>query len=188
MQVAAECSGSDVAFPGTGIVQFGLQFQRVFHLFLFGGIWESSTSTLAPGRVRGSAPGRMDGRQGELQVTEPVPHLGRKMNDLGRSSCPLHASSQQRLHLPSCTAEVSWNSAGRTPGGCVTAGQGSLSASAPVLHPCPGSCVPARTRTGFPELNHNLKLSPSAHRAGSEPVSSRALEKPGKERWRGCLR
>lgn len=124
MQMAAECSGSDVAFPGTGIVQFWLQFQRVFHLFLFGGIWESSTPALASGR--------MDGRQRGLWVTEPIPQLGRKMNDLGRNSCPLHASSQQRLQLPSCrcTAQVSWSSAGRTPGGCVTAGQGSLCFSA----------------------------------------------------------
>lgn len=79
-----------------------------------------------------------------------------------------------------------------------TKGQSSLCFSTPSRTPVQGPGCPARTRTGFPELNHGLKLSPSTHRASPgllegirpalNPASSRGLQKRGKEKWRGCLR
>lgn len=69
--------------------------------------------------------------------------------------------------------------------------------STPSRTPVQGPGCPARTRTGFPELNHGLKLSPSTHpaspgllegiRPALNPASSRGLQKRGKEKWRGCL-
>lgn len=115
----------------------------------------------APG-VRSAAPGRTDGRQGGLEVTEAVPQLGRKRSDLGNNSCPLPAASKQslqlhscrcRAHVHSCPGASGPRSAGSIPRGCVTAGHQGTEQSVlqhPVPHPCPGSWVPCKDKDRLP--------------------------------------
>lgn len=150
MQVAAQCSCSDLAFPGTAggncpVLASGFSpLLMLRHL----GILQAQPGSWQP-------LGRMGGRQGGLQGTEAVPQLGRKMNDLGHNSCPLRAASKQSLQLHSCrcTAQLHcWSQGEGSWGMCHhrTLREGAICASAPIPHPCPGSCVPCQDKDRLP--------------------------------------
>lgn len=73
------------------------------------------------------------------------------------------AAPQLQLQLPSCAG-----ASREDPGACVTAGHRGTEPSVlqqPSRSPVQGPACPARTRTGFPELQHSSESSPSTPRA-----------------------
>ena len=161
-------------------------------------------------------PGTTAGRQGGLEVIEAVPQLGRQMNDLGGNPWPSPSSPMQHpstvcssiapdaQHRSTGVLEpVVPSPVGRTPRGVFhprTPRERAVSALRGSCIPSQGPECPADTEGhkdrflwAQPQLEtvHQVPNMPPLGLLGGihpalDPVSSRGLEKPGMEKWRGC--
>lgn len=197
---------------------FGFNPHKFFTSSGFEAFGASSTSSpaclTAPGQGAGAllplpgsaSPGRMAGRQGELEVIEAVPQLGRQMNDLGYHPClPPSSPTQHPSRGCSSTAPDAQHRSTAVLEPVVPSLVGRTTRS--VCHPgtprdravcAAGSWMPCRVRgpqgqASQPQLEtvHQVPNMPplgllEGIRPALNPVSSWGLEKPGMERWGGC--
>lgn len=165
MQVGAECSASDVAFPGTAaeLSRFGCNSRG----FSPPGVWRCLGAPQAPvGQGEGLCPQRCcggcgAGREGCRSPRLPHSSVGKGMI---WGTIPAPSVLQPGRVCSSTAADAAQLSRSGQDPGAVTPQDTEGRSSPCCCIPVQGPASPARTRSS-PELRHSLSLSPSSPRA-----------------------